>query len=207
MDECSTIADLISLYEGASGQKVNLDKSEVVFSCGVPVDRRWEMVDTLGMNEVDRHEKYLGLPTIIGLLKKAVFSCLKERIWKKMQGWKEKLLSKPGKEILIKAVAQAIPTYMMSIFRIPDGLLDEIHSYIAKFWWGVKDNERKIHWKSWNNLCLPKALGAMGFRDLKCFNMALLAKQIWRLLNNQDSLLFAVLKAKYFKNDDIMEAY
>lgn len=102
------------------------------------VVRRKEIVDTLGVREVERHEKYLGLPTIIGPLKKAIFAFLKERIWKKLNGWKEKLSSRPGKELLIKAIAQAIPTYMMSIFRIPDGLLDETHSLLVRFWWGLK---------------------------------------------------------------------
>lgn len=122
-----------------------------------------EIIETLGVREVDRHEKYLGLPTIIGRSKKAVFACLKERIWKKSQGWKEKLLSRARKEVLIMAVAQAIPKYMMRIFRIFDGLIDEMHSIMAKFWWGSNGVERKIHWNRWELLCLPKSMGGMGF--------------------------------------------
>ncbi|KAL2933269.1 hypothetical protein RDABS01_016388 [Bienertia sinuspersici] len=205
-DECSKVADIISLYERASGQLVNLEKSEVCFSHGVSIDRRWEIIETLGVKEVEKHDRYLGLPTIIGRSKKAIFSCIKERIWKKLQGWKEKLLSKPGKEILIKAVAQAIPTYLMSIFKLPDGLLDDTHSLLAKFWWGNGDNERKLHWRAWDKLCIPKAMGGMGFRDLKTFNLALLAKQVWRLMNGTDSLTGSILKARYFKNDDILDA-
>ncbi|XP_021743457.1 uncharacterized protein LOC110709547 [Chenopodium quinoa] len=135
LHDFSKIADIISSYERASGQKVNLSKTEVAFSKCVNAERRKLIVETLGVREVDRHEKYLGLPTLIGRPKKAVFTCLKKRIWKKLQGWKEKLLSCPGKEILIKAVAQAIPTYMMSIFRILDCLINEIHSILARFWW------------------------------------------------------------------------
>ena len=102
--ECSVISDIIIKYERASGQSVNLDKTNVVFSKCVATNRRQEIVDTLGVKEVEKHDKYLGLPTIIGKSKKAVFAALKERIWQKIQGWKEKLLSKPGKEVLIKAV-------------------------------------------------------------------------------------------------------
>ncbi|XP_021717271.1 uncharacterized protein LOC110685117 [Chenopodium quinoa] len=116
LNECSKIADIISVYERASGQSVNLSKTEVAFSKCVSADRQREITATLGVREVDRHGKYLGLPTIIGRSKKEIFASLKERIWKKLQGWKEKLLSRPGKEVLIKAVAQAILTYMMSIF-------------------------------------------------------------------------------------------
>lgn len=51
--------------------------------CIYQYNRRKEIVETLGIREVDKHEKYLGLPTIIGKSKKAIFACLKERIWKK----------------------------------------------------------------------------------------------------------------------------
>jgi hypothetical protein len=56
----------------------------------------------------------LGLPISVGKSKKKTFEYLKKRIWSQIQGWQEKLLTKAGKEILIKAVAQSIPTYAMS---------------------------------------------------------------------------------------------
>lgn len=95
---------------------------------------------------------------------------------------------------------------MMSIFRIPDGLLDEMHSMLARFWWGSSDTRRKMHWLSWEKLCLPKSMGGRGFRDLKFFNQALLAKQGWRLLCNMSSLDYQVVKAKYFKNGKFVDA-
>ena len=55
------------------------------------------------------------------------------------------LLSRVGKEILIKVVAQSIPTYTMSVFQIPLKLCDELDALCAKFWWGQVGNERKIH--------------------------------------------------------------
>ena len=68
------------------------------------------------MKEVERFETYLGLPTLVGRVKYHNFSYLMDRVWKKLQGWKGSLLSKAGKEILIKAIAQAIPTYNMGVF-------------------------------------------------------------------------------------------
>ena len=75
---------------------------------------------------------------------------------------------------------------------------------IRNFWWGQKSEEKKIPWVSWEKMCKPKAGGGLGFKNLKCFNLALLAKQGWRLQLANDSLAFRVLKAKYFPRCDFV---
>ena len=55
-------------------------------------------------------------------------------------------------------------------------------------------------------MCVPKDQGGMGFRDIHCFNLALLAKQVWRLLDNPESLRATILRAKYFPDGDLMNA-
>ena len=124
---------------------------------------------------MNRFETYLGLPTSVGRAKYHTLSYLKDRIWKKLQGWKG-LLSRASKEILIMAVAQSIPTYIMSVFQLPLKLCDELDALCAKFWWDQMGNERKIHWKSWDKLTASKKEEGMGFRDLRAFNLAMLAK-------------------------------
>ena len=80
-----------------------------------------------------RHTKYLSLPSLIGKSKTQIFAEIKERVGKKLLGWKEKIISIGGKEILIKAIAKAIPTYFMS--QLPKGLCEELESMTRKFWW------------------------------------------------------------------------
>ena len=75
------------------------------FSRNTPVEQKNRIINSLGVKEVDRFETYLGLPTLVGRAKYHSFAYLKDRVWKKLQGWKGKLLSKAGKELLIKAVA------------------------------------------------------------------------------------------------------
>ena len=73
-----------------------------------------------------------------------------------MQGWKEKLLSQAGKEVMIKAVIQSIPTYSMIVFKLPIGLYKDIEAMIRKFWWG-QGEVKKIYWVKWSTLCTSKS--------------------------------------------------
>ncbi|XP_062014259.1 uncharacterized mitochondrial protein AtMg00310-like [Rosa rugosa] len=77
---------------------------------------------------------------------------------------------------------------------------------MAKFWWGDNLNEKKIHLLAWEKLCVPKAEGGLGFRNMVLFNQALLAKQGWRILQYPDSLIASLYKAKYFPDCGFMDA-
>ena len=142
----------------------------------------------------------------MGRNKRSTFSAIKDKVGKKLEGWKQKILSKVGKEILIKAVAQAILTYTVSCFKLPDALCEDLTSMIHNFWWGQRKDEKKIAWLSWEKMCEPKVNGGMGFKKLQQFNLALLAKQGWRLQSGQNSLMYKVLKAKHFPHCDFVEA-
>jgi len=112
-DEARRVRDLLQVYCNASVQRINADKSSIYFSKGVPDSLRGEIKETLAVHTESLLEKYLGLPTDVGKSKEGCFRYLKDRIWKHVQGWMEKCLSAGGKEILIKSVAQSIPTDSM----------------------------------------------------------------------------------------------
>ena len=97
---------------------------------------------------IKHYEKYLGVPSLVGRNKKNTFNSIKDKLRKKLAGWKGKLLSKVGKEVLIKVVAQAIPTYTMSVFKLPKSLCEDLTSMICNFWWGQRTDKRKIAWMS-----------------------------------------------------------
>jgi hypothetical protein len=205
-DVAAAITSILQRYEECSGQVINKEKSSVMFSYNTPKRIKERFMQILGLGLEAHGGKYLGLPLYVGRSKARCFEYLKEKIRKCIQGWKERFLSAAGKEILIKAVAQAIPTYAMACFDLTKSLCDSISQLVCQYWWSQQDNESRMHWVGWEKMKLPKDAGGLGFRDLHSFNMAMLARQGWRIIQAPDSLCSRVLRAKYFPNGNILTA-
>lgn len=112
---------------------INKSKSAILFSTNTGAAQRDVVKNILEVEKETMNERYLGLRVYIGLSKSKVFAYLKDRVWKRIQGWKEKSLSWAGKEILIKAIAQAIPTFAMGCFDITKTLCDQISAMICRY--------------------------------------------------------------------------
>lgn len=204
--ECRELKKVFDYYTAASGQIFNYEKSSMFFSSSTSQQLGEEISNIFYLAVVSKHEKYLGLPSMVGRAKISFFNDIKLRVLSKLSSWQSKCFSSGGKEVLIKAVAQAVPAYAMSVFKIAQTLCSDMEKAIARFWWGSTGGKKSIHWSSWNRLCQAKTKRGLGFRDLSCFNQALIAKQGWRILHKPDSLMAKILKAKYFKGAGFMEA-
>ncbi|KAK2382439.1 hypothetical protein QL285_069974 [Trifolium repens] len=205
--EAQCMKRILNDYEKALGQAINYSKSEVYFSRNTPNDIKGIVSGILGVTEVMGTGKYLGMPSMIGHNKKALFSYLKDRMWKKIQSWSGKHLSKAGREVLVKFVAQAIPSYCISSLILPESLGEELEKMINSFWWGSnKLLGRGINWLRWEKLAMRKEYEGMGFRHLYGFNLAMLGKQGWKLLTNHDTILSRVFKAKYYPKEGFLDA-
>ena len=108
LKECDSLQQILKVYEEASGQQLNRAKTSLFFSQNTRDEVNEEIKTRFGAQIIRQYEKYLGLPLLIGRNKRNSFNNIKEKLAKKLASWKEKLLSKAGKEELIKAVAQAI---------------------------------------------------------------------------------------------------
>jgi hypothetical protein len=205
IQQAQEVKRVIQRFEKGTGQLISPNKCSIMFSKKAPPQTQLDVKHVLEIQQSTFEEKYLGFPTIEGRVKKNKLTTSKDKLRKKMNDWNGKVMSMAAKETLIKSVVQAIPGFLMGLFKLPLGFHEDYMKITRQFWWGEDDDHRKVHWAAWENLAKPKALGGVGFRDTALFNQALLAKQAWRLLTFPDSLSAKLLRAIYFPRGNLLD--
>ncbi|ONI05713.1 hypothetical protein PRUPE_5G020600 [Prunus persica] len=178
--DCYSLLTILRAYERASWQKINFDKSTACFSLNTDPMMQQLISNMLGVSIIPCHECYLGLPTVAQRSRSQMFKHVHDMLWNKLHGWSSKLLP------------LALPTYTMGVFQLPQALYQDLSIMIALYWW--------------EKLCIPKCFGGLGFQIFEAFNKAMVAKQAWRLLENPDSLVSRIMKARYFPAGDFLLA-
>ncbi|XP_016743147.1 uncharacterized protein [Gossypium hirsutum] len=133
--EVETFIRILDNFPRMSDQSINLEKSMVYFSPNTSVTQR------------------------------ATLGNILDRLASRINGWSKHLLSNGGKEIFIKSVIQAIPTYAFLVFMAPKGVLEEIQSMTSHVWWGGGEKKRGWNMLPWDRLCYPKAGKVLEWHD------------------------------------------
>lgn len=132
-EELENLTRILRSYSLVSGQRINYQKSSIYFGKPLPEERRPDIKQLLGIEQEGGDGIYLGLPEAFGGSKVSILSYLKERLSEKVQGWQTRFLSPAGKEVLLKAVALALPTYTISCFLLPKMVCKKIVSVMSEF--------------------------------------------------------------------------
>ncbi|KAF5451880.1 hypothetical protein F2P56_026940 [Juglans regia] len=135
------IRDLLVLYESASGQTLNKEKTNLFFKSNSRMEANEFILQQVNGARCNDYNRYLDLPTVVGRSKYNTFKSLKERTWIRINSWNTKFVSSAGKEILIKSVLQAIPAYIMSVFKLPGLLLKEMERNSLEIMEGNGDSQ------------------------------------------------------------------
>jgi hypothetical protein len=145
-NEAERVQEVLNTFERCTGQQVNPAKCSILFAEHCPQEVVEEVRQSLHVQQASFQPKYLGLPTPEGRMKSDRFQPANERL-------RKRLLNYGG---LIKSVAQAIPTYIMSVFQLPEGVCKSMEQTIRRFWWVGRGLKRKTHWIAWRQLTLMK---------------------------------------------------
>jgi hypothetical protein len=133
-DQATVITKTLRWYEQYTGQLINPSKCSMVFGSLCSVEHHEKVVSILNVPHTVAEEKYLGFPTPDSRMGKGKFKTTKERLVKRFSNWAERHMSAGAKEVPIKLIAQAIPTYAMGIFKLLAGTCEEMTQLIRRFW-------------------------------------------------------------------------
>ena len=162
-DQATKVKRVLENYEQAIGQLLSSDKCSLLLGNKCTDEAGQSVAAILDIQTVGFEEKYVGLSVPEGRMKDGKFQPVKEKIKKRFTDYAEKYSSSGTKEVLIKYVVQAIPTYSMSVFKFSPGLCEYLMKLIRDFWWGDENDRRKIHWMSWDKITTPSVPKRMSF--------------------------------------------
>lgn len=191
---------ILYLFEGLSGLKVNSSKTCLYSArrnCEPPPHLATTMHCTAGTLPL----VYLGVPISGGRPRRQDWETLIGKIRNRLATWKSKLLSLGGRLTLLNSVLFAIPTYWMSIFKLPCWVVNCIEKIRKDFLWSGPDaHQSKMRLVGWTRLCRSREQGGWGILNLTTFNNALLGKWWWKIINERQWCGELVLKTNYFQN-------
>ncbi|MBA0826247.1 hypothetical protein Goarm_011118 [Gossypium armourianum] len=138
------IVNIFTDFTCDSGQKINKDKSMIMFSPKTPLTQRQLFSSMLRMHMAENLDSYQGLPLAVSRKKSLAFTNIINRCTSTINSWSKRLISSEGKEVFIKAIIQSIPTYVFSVFLAPKGIIEDLHSKMGRLWWTNNENTHKF---------------------------------------------------------------
>ncbi|CAL9004181.1 unnamed protein product, partial [Prunus brigantina] len=163
------LLELLKLFCDASGMKINKAKS-----CILGINFSMEVLNNMAGSW--------------GLM---------DKVEKRLQKWKRACLSKGGRLTLIQAVLSNIPSYYMSLFKMPIRVVAKVEQLMRNFLWEGLEEGKKCHLVRWEWVSKSKEEGGLGIGSLRERNEALRAKWLWRFPLETNSLWHRIIKSKY----------
>ncbi|KAJ4794628.1 RNA-directed DNA polymerase (reverse transcriptase)-related family protein [Rhynchospora pubera] len=196
--EVQQLCDIMEEFGAVSGLAINPTKSKLWFLEPCEEQLVWTIQNKLRADEARDEERYLGAILSKSNTAKKTGMMLLDKIKSKLTGWRSNMLSHAGRLVLIKSVLMSVPVYYMSVEMIPKGIIRQMESQIAKFFWGKTDKDRYMSFISWKRICQPVDRGGLGVRKLSTFGEALLLKLVWDMASEEDKIWVQVCRSKYY---------
>ncbi|XP_019158195.1 PREDICTED: uncharacterized protein LOC109154910 [Ipomoea nil] len=204
--QMATIMDCLNRFSHWSGLNINHTKSLIFCSNNTPNRVKRRMGDMANIPITENLGKYLGIPILQKRVSKNHFNYIINNMKRKLNQWKAESLSLAGRRVLVQSALATVPVYTMQTGALPVSTCNDIDKLCRDFLWGSNEAKRKIHLINWKEVCSPRTQGGLGLRMAKDFNLALLAKLAWQILNNPEKLWVKVMRQKYIKDDNFFTA-
>ncbi|CAL2262014.1 unnamed protein product [Prunus armeniaca] len=190
------LLDLLDFFCLISGMKINKSKCSLV-GFGHSPSFLNRLASGWGCAVGDWPMMYLGLPLGGNPRSIGFWDPVFEKVQRRLQKWKRAFLSRGGRLTLIQAVLSSIPTYYMSLFKMPVSVINKLEKLMRSFLWEGVEVGKRDHLVKWERVANSKEEGGLGVGSLREKNEALRAKWLWRLPKEPNSLWARVVKSKY----------
>ncbi|XP_062080485.1 uncharacterized protein LOC133785250 [Humulus lupulus] len=180
------------------GLSINNTKFHIYFG-GINDECKTKLLEIAQMEEGSFPLKYLGVHLRPTKWRAADCGGIIDKIQRSLHSWASRNLSFAGRAQLIHSVLLGIRNFWMSIFILPQKVVAAIDKSCRDFLWGLKGNRSKLHLTSWDQVCLPKKYGGIGFFEGRKWNIAMMAKHIWAISSKQDCLWVKWIDSIYLK--------
>lgn len=205
MNEADVLLECLNKYRTWSGLAINCQKSSIHFSSNVSPRLKPNICQAMGMPECNHRSSYLGLPFCKGKSSTKAFLLLIDKLKGKLGGWKSKNLSKAGRTVLVRHVAQSLPIFAMQSFNLPRSICTKMDALMRDFWWGFpEDGRRHLYLTSWKSVCSPKQASGLGVKLSKEINASFMTKMAWELLVHPSKAWVQLIRAKYLRGRQLL---
>jgi hypothetical protein len=197
--ESKSYKRILEEFGEASSEEINHSKSMIFFFNTNPAIQR-NLANILGFEHKALPTKYLGIPLIEKYYKISTCEAIINKLQEQVKNWKYRSLNLAVRLILTKSILQAIPTFMMSVFPAPKGILQKIRTIQRDFLWRGEKTKKKWALVAWEKVCKPKRKGGLGLQDPQVTNDTYGAKLWWHWVKEYTTPWVKLWKEKYAMN-------
>ena len=196
VEEAKNLSALLDVFADCSGLRLIRGKSKFTGS-GLSQDEESQCSHALGTPVGVLPSGYLGLPLSAVQLRVADWQPVVGKVEQRLEGWKAKILSKGGRLVLLSSVLSAIPTFYLSVFRIPARIEQRLSGIMRRFFWKWSTEGRGLALVAWDDICTPIDQGGLGVPHLDTMNVALLSKWVIRIMGPEEDVIRSVMRDIY----------
>ncbi|GKB63767.1 RNA-directed DNA polymerase, eukaryota, reverse transcriptase zinc-binding domain protein [Tanacetum coccineum] len=184
----SVLKNSLNEFGSVSGLFPSFPKSTMFFG-NVRETCRTKILEVMPFIEGKLPIRHLGVPLLSKRLYVNDCFVLVDKVKKRILDWKNKLLSFDGRLQLILSVVGSMQVYWSSMFILPITISNEVERLMRDFLWNYGDFKRGKARIKWVDVCKSKVEGGLGIKSLESWNIALISKHIWNIINKKDSII------------------
>lgn len=161
-ESSNAIKGILENFCSWSGQKINNQKSKILFSNNFNINSKADISSLLNISLGNSFDRYLGFPIFNGKIRNNDFKEIMGNLQSKLSGWKMKFLNIAGRTTLVKSSLSHMATHLMNYIKLPSYVTNHLDKLQRNFIWGTTDVKRKLHMISWDVITKGKDLGGLG---------------------------------------------